>query len=137
MLIWAGICFPFSRCSFGNHVSTSPLMCGSRDKRLVINSSYHTHIPFIIGPLSYCTTYLFWLATSYNYAPFTVLVWSYHWQSRYPFASIPLWEWMYNSPWHTSGYYCSYRFGEHNTCLRGGLPPFPSPHSTMNGYSYY
>jgi hypothetical protein len=31
-------------------------------------------------------------------------------------------------------YYHSYCFGEWNTCLGGGLPPFPSPHPTINGY---
>jgi len=41
--------------------------------------------------------YSSWLATSYG-IPFTaVLVWSYHGQFRYPFALVPLWEWMYNA----------------------------------------
>jgi hypothetical protein len=33
--------------------------------------------------------YLSWLATFYNCAPFMVLVWSYHWWSRYPFILMP------------------------------------------------
>jgi hypothetical protein len=88
-----GVCFPSSRHFFGYHASTFSLMCGSRGKCLVINSSYHTNTSFIISPLFYNTTYLFWLATSYNCTPFMVSMWSYHWQSRYPFALVPLWEW--------------------------------------------
>jgi hypothetical protein len=38
---------------------------------------------------------------------------------------------------HILGYCCNYYFGEWNTCSEGGLPPFPSPYSMMNGYSYY
>jgi hypothetical protein len=41
-------------------------LCGSRGKRLVINSSYHTCILFIFNPLLYNMTYSSWLATSYN-----------------------------------------------------------------------
>jgi hypothetical protein len=85
------VCFPFSRCSFRYHASTSLLMCESKGRHLVISSSYHTNISFIISPLSYNTTYLSRLATSYSCTPFTMSMWSYHWQSRYPFAfSAPL-----------------------------------------------
>jgi hypothetical protein len=68
-------------------------MCKSKGKRLVINLFYHTNISFIISPFSYNIMYPSWLATSYNYAPFMMSMWSYHWQSRYTFASVPLWEW--------------------------------------------
>jgi hypothetical protein len=44
---------------------------------------------------------------------------------------------MYNTPQHTSKYCCSYCFGERNTCLEGGFPPFPSPHPMTNGYPYH
>jgi len=73
----------------------------SRGKRLVISLSYHTNISFIVNPLSYNTIYLSWLSTSYSYPPFIMSMWSYQWQSRYPFALVPLWEWTYSSPWHT------------------------------------
>jgi hypothetical protein len=43
---------------------------------------------------------------------------------------MPLWEWTYNSPFYISKYYCESYFGEWNTCSKGGLPHFPSPHST-------
>jgi hypothetical protein len=66
-----------------------------------------------------------------------MLMWSYHWQSKYPFALVPLWEWMYNNPWHISRYHCNYCFGKWSTCLERGLPPFPLPHPMMNGYFYY
>jgi hypothetical protein len=92
---------------------------------------------FIIDSLSYNITYLPWLITSYSCTPFMVLVWSYHWRFRYPFALMPMWEWMYNNSIHTLGYYCNNYFKEWNTCSEGGLPPFPSPHSTMNEYFYY
>ncbi len=49
---------------------------------------------------------------------------------------MPFWEWPYNNPWYTLRYYHNYYFGEWNICLKGGLPPFPSPHLTMNGYPY-
>jgi hypothetical protein len=113
----------------------SPFMCGSRGRCLVINSSYHASILFIINPLSYNTTYSSWLATSYSCTPFIVLVWSYHRRFSYPFASVPLWEWTYISAWHTSKHYCSYCFRKRNTCSKGGLPPFLSPHS-MNEWIF-
>jgi hypothetical protein len=50
---------------------------------------------------------------------------------------VPLWEWIYNNPRHTSIYYRNYCFGERNTCSKGGLPPFPSPHPMTNGYLYH
>jgi hypothetical protein len=112
-------------------------MCGSRGKCLVISSSYHTNISFIINPLSYNTTYLSWLATSYSCSPFMVLVWSYHWKFKYPCVLVPLWEWVYNNPRHILGYYCNYCFGEWSTCLDGGFSPFPSSQSTTSGYSYH
>jgi hypothetical protein len=96
LLTWAQVCFLFSRCSFKYCISTSLFMCRSRGKRLVINSSYHTNISFIIGPFSYNITYWSWFATSFSCPPFMVSMWSYHWQSRYPFASMPIWEWMYS-----------------------------------------
>ncbi len=126
---WVGICLFFSRLSFKYCVSTSMFMCESKGKCLVINSSYHINILFIIGPLFfYNTTYPSWLATCYSCPPFTMSMWSYHWRSRYPFDSVPLWEWAFSSPWHSSKYYYSYCFGKQNTCSKGGFPPFPSPH---------
>jgi len=66
-----------------------------------------------------------------------MLVWSYHWWSRYPFVLVPLWEWIYSSPQHTLGYCYNHCFGEWNTCSKGGFPPFPLPHSIISRYSYY
>jgi hypothetical protein len=93
-LTWTRVCFPSIRCSFGYHASTSLPMC--KGKCLVISLSYHTSISFIIGPLSYNITYPSWLATSYSGPPFMVLVWSYHWWSRYSFVSMSQWEWTYS-----------------------------------------
>jgi hypothetical protein len=64
--IWARIYFAFNRHSFKYYASTSPLMCGSKGKRLIISSSYHTYISFIFNPLPYSITYSFWFATSYS-----------------------------------------------------------------------
>ncbi len=137
LLTQAKVYFPFSKHSSKYHTSTPLLLCGSKGRHLVINSSHHTNILFIINSFSYSITYLFWLAIFYNDPPFTMLMWSYHWQSRYPFVLMSFWEWMYNIPWHILGYYYNYCFREWNTCLEGGLAPFPLPHSTSNGYSYY
>jgi hypothetical protein len=95
---WARVCFTSNRHSFGYCVSISSLICRSRGKCLVISSFYHTNILFTVSPLSYIIMYMFWLSTSYSCFPFTVLVWSYHWRSKYPFSSMPLQEWMYGSP---------------------------------------
>jgi hypothetical protein len=100
ILTWIRVCLAFSRHSFGYHASMFPFTCGSRGRRLFISSSYDTYISFIISPLFYNTMYLFWLGTSYGFPFFMALVWSYHWQSRYPFALVPLWEWTYDNPWY-------------------------------------
>ncbi len=50
---------------------------------------------------------------------------------------VPLRKWMYNSPQHISKYSRNYCFGKWNTCSEGSLPPFPSPHPTMNEYFYH
>jgi hypothetical protein len=134
---WTKVCFVFSRCSFKYRASMFSLMCGSRGRSLVISSFYHISISFIINSLSYNTMYLSWIVTSYSCPLFTMLMWSYHWQSKYPFVSVPLQEWAYNNPLHTLEYYCSYCFGEWSTCWKGGFPPFPLPHLTTSGYSYH
>jgi len=112
---------------------SSLLMCRSKGRCLVNSSSYHTNISFITNSFSYYIIYLSCLATSYSGPPFTVSMWSYQWQSRYPFPLVPLKKWTYINPWHTSGNCCNYCFGKWSTCLERGLPPFPLPHSTMNG----
>jgi hypothetical protein len=63
-------------------------------------------------------------------------MWSYHWQSKYTVVLMPLQEWTYNNPWYTLEYYRNYYFRNWNTCSKWGLPPFPSPHLTTNGYLY-
>ncbi len=65
-LTWIGVYFAFSKHSFKYHVSTSPLMCGSKGKHLIISSSYHTCISYIINPLPYNIMYPSWFATSYS-----------------------------------------------------------------------
>jgi len=85
----ARICFSSSRCSFKYHVNTFLLKCGFKGKCLVISSSYHTCILFILNPFPYNITYMSWLATSYDCPSFTMLVLSYHWWSKYPFVSMP------------------------------------------------
>ncbi len=112
-------------------------MCGFKGKHLVINSSYHTYISFILDSLSYNITYPSWLSMSYSYEYFTLSMWSYHWLSRYPFTLVSLQEWMYNSPQHISQCYYSYCFEKWNTCSEGGFPPFPSPNPTTSGYPYH
>jgi hypothetical protein len=108
----ARVCLAFSRRSFKYHANTFLFMCGFRGRRLVINLFYHTYISCILRPLLYNTTYLFWLATSYSCPFFIVLMWSYHWRSRYPFAMVLLSEWTYNNPQYNSKYYCCYYFGK-------------------------
>jgi hypothetical protein len=130
-------CFAFRKHSCKFHVNMSPLMCGSRGRRLVINLSYHTYISFIFIPFPYNTTHLVGLATFYNCPSFMMLMWSYHWWSGYPFISMPMWEWTYYRTQYTLRYSCNSWFGEWNTYSKGGLPPFPLLHLTMNGYHYH
>ncbi len=94
-------------------------------------------VRFILGSFFYNITYPSWLATSYNCESFTMSMWSYHWLSKYPSTLVSSQEWMYHNPWHILGYYCNYCFREWSTCLKGGFPPFPSPHPTTNGYPYH
>jgi hypothetical protein len=112
-------------------------MCGSKGRRMVINSSYHTFILFILSPFFYKIAYLSRFATSYSRSSFMVSMWSYHWWFRFPFASMPLQKWTYNNSCHTSGYCRNYFFGKWNTCLKGGFPHFLSPHSITSGCPYH
>jgi hypothetical protein len=50
---------------------------------------------------------------------------------------VPFQEWAYDNAQYISGYYYNYYCGEWNTCLEGGLPPFPLPHPMTNGYFYH
>ncbi len=79
-------------------MNTFPFICRSRGRCLVNNLSYCSYISFILSPLPYNITYPSWFATSYDCPSFMVLVWSYHWQFKYPFASVSLQEWTYNNP---------------------------------------
>jgi hypothetical protein len=53
------VCFTSSRHSLRYHVITFPFMCGSRGKCLVINSSYHIYILFILNHffIALCTCF--------------------------------------------------------------------------------
>ncbi len=133
---WAKVSLIPSKRSFKYHVNMFPLMCGSRGRCLVISLFFHMCISFIFSPFLYNITYLSWLATSYDYPSFTVLIWSYHWWFKYPFVLVPLRKRMYINPWYTSRYFHSY-FEEWNTCLEGGLWPFPLPHPMTNEYLYF
>ncbi len=95
-----GVYFASNRCSFKYHVNMYLLIYGSKGKHLVISSSYHTCILFIFNSFPYNITYMSRLATSYGCPFITVSMWSYHWQSTYSFASMPLWKWTYNNPWY-------------------------------------
>jgi len=125
LLTQAKVCFIFSRHYVGYCASMSLFMCGSKGMRLVISSSYHTNISYILNPLSYNIMYPSWFATTYSCPFFMVSMWSYHWWSKYPFASMSLWEWVYNNPWHSSKYCRNYYFRKWSTCLEGCFPPFP------------
>jgi hypothetical protein len=132
---WAKVALTLSNRSFKYHANMFPLMCGSRGRCLVINLSYHMCISFIFSPFFNNITYLSWLATSYSCPSFIVLIWSYHWWSKYPFVLVLWREWMYISPWNTSRYFHSC-FGKWNTCSKGGLWPFPLPHMMTSEYLY-
>ncbi len=121
-LTWVGVWLSSSGRSFKYHVSMSLFMCESKGMHLVISSSYHTNISF--GPLSYNIMYPSWLATSYNCSPSTMSMWSYHWRSKYPFHSLPLWEWTYSSPRYTSKYCCNYWFWKAKHMFKGRSPTF-------------
>jgi len=126
-----------SKHSFKYHVNTFLVMCESKGKCLVINSSYHICISFILNPLPYNIMHSSWFTTSYGGLSFTMSMWSYYWQSRYPFALVPLREWMCNNTWYILKYCHSYYFGEWSTCSKRGFSPFPSPHPMTNGYPYH
>jgi len=117
---WVGVYLAFSRCSFKCHANMSLLMCGSKGRHLINNSFYHTYISFILNLLLYNSMYLSWLDTVYGCPPFTMLMWSYHWWSKYPFVLMVLREWEHNNLWYISRYYHNYCFGKWNTCSNKG-----------------
>ncbi len=75
---WIKVYFDCNKCSFRYHVNTYLLMCGSKDKRLVISSSYHTYISYIFIPFPYNTMYPSWLAMFYGCPFVKVSMWLYH-----------------------------------------------------------
>jgi len=131
LFTWIRVCFASNRHPNRYHVNMFLFMCGSRGRHLVINLSYHNRISSILSPFSCSTTYSSWFATSYCCPSFTVSMWSYHWQSKYPFALVSLQKWTYNNPGCISRYYCNYCFKKWNTCSKGGLSHFP--HHTQWG----
>jgi hypothetical protein len=48
-----------------------------------------------------------------------MLVWSYHWWFKYPFALVLLQEWKYNNPWYILRYYHNYCFEKWSTYSKG------------------
>jgi hypothetical protein len=85
---WVEVYLTSNKCFFKYHASMFPLR--SRSKCIVIGWSYHAYISFILSPFPYGITYPLWLVTSYNCPFFTMSMWSYHWQSKYPFVLMPL-----------------------------------------------
>jgi hypothetical protein len=84
---WVEVCVDSNICSFKCHANTFPLMFWGM--HLVINSSYHTYISFILSPLPYNIMYPSWLVISYNCPFFMISMWLYHWRYKYPFVSMP------------------------------------------------
>jgi hypothetical protein len=91
---WTKVFHISSRCSVQCYVNKILILCKSSCECLVISPSYHTYILFVSASLPYIVTYPLWLVTSYYYTSFTLSMWTYHWWFRYPFDSVPMWEWM-------------------------------------------
>jgi hypothetical protein len=81
------VCHTFNKCSLAHHMNTSPILCTSNHKHLVISPSYHTYISFVFNPFPYNITYLPWFATSYNYTSLP------YWWFGYSLDSIAKCEW--------------------------------------------
>jgi len=81
--------------------------------------------------------YPLWLVTSYSCTFFMLWVWTYYWWFGYPLVLMLVQVWTHYSPWYFLAYCCNYCFGELNTCIEKGFPPFPPPHSTSNRYTYH
>jgi hypothetical protein len=84
----------------------------SNNNGLIINSSYHPFISFILCLFSYSTSYSSQYTTSYNCAFFMMLVWSYHQWFEYWFVTLLMWEWTHCSPWYALRYHYNYRIGK-------------------------
>jgi hypothetical protein len=112
----AKVYFTSSKCSFRCCVNMSPFLCKSCNMGIVINSSYHSFISFVLCLFSYNIWYSFQYITSYNYASFTMLTWSYHRWIGYSFAVLFMLEWMHYRPRYISRYCCSYPVGEWSSC---------------------
>jgi hypothetical protein len=118
-------------------LTIGPCPCRSRGKHLIISSSYHTWILFVLSPFPYNTIYSFWLATSYSCLSsrckcgHTINDLGTHCFGAPTRVSVQ------NNSWYISRYCHSYCCGECSTCSKGGFPPFPFPHLTMSGYRYH
>ncbi len=66
-----------------------------------------------------------------------MLVSSYHLWFGYPFAMLPMREWMHCNPWYTSKYCCNYRIEEWSSHTKRGFSPFPPPHTKTSGYYHH
>jgi hypothetical protein len=123
------------KCSFRCHMNTYPILCRSNCRHLIINLFYHTCILFVFGSFPYNNMYPLWLVTSYSCTSFLLWMWTYYWWFGYPLLLMLVQEWTNYSPWYFLAYHCNYCFGESNTCVKNGFPPFPPPHSTSSQYS--
>jgi len=117
-ITWARIYFDSNKCSFGCCANIFSLLCRSNSRGLVISSSYHPFILFILRPFPYNTLYSFRYTISYNFAYFMMLLWSYHWWFGYPFAMLPVQEWVHCNPWYVSRYCWNYRIKKWNSCTQ-------------------
>ncbi len=112
----------------------SSLLCKSYNMNMVISSSYHSFISFVLRPFFYNISYSFRYTTSYNCASFTMSMWSYHQWFGYPFAMLFMLEWAHYNPRYASRYCYSYCVREWSSCIERSFPPFPLPYMETSGY---
>jgi hypothetical protein len=60
-----------------------------------------------------------------NCASFTMSVWSYHRWFQYPFATLPMWEWVHCNPWHVLRCCWNFCIEKWSSCIVKGFSFFP------------
>jgi hypothetical protein len=71
-------------------------LCKFSYECLIINSSYHNYISFILNSLPYSIMSLLWLIISYSCTFFTLSMWTYHRWFGYPLMfEVFVQEWTY------------------------------------------
>jgi hypothetical protein len=71
-----GVYHNFNKCSFKCHTNTFLILCKYSCMRLLINSSYHACILFVLISLLHIITSPLWIVTSYNYTSLVLLMWT-------------------------------------------------------------